>query len=131
MDITRSDVIFKNRKRGSGTRLWIDQQMKNLNINYENVNFSPPDASTHADVANAVDQGLASTGIGVMSVALTFDLDFIPLFSEQYDLVMPEETFSSLRFQPVREILEDQVFKELVSRMGGYSVTKMGQYRLI
>lgn len=130
-DLTRNDVIFKNRKRGSGTRLWIDQQIKKLKIDFEDITFCPPDASTHEEVANAVNQGLATTGIGVMSVALSSNLEFIPIFSEQYDLVMTEETYFSSRMQPVREILEDEIFKDLIKKLGGYSVNNMGTYKLI
>ncbi|NMB53907.1 MAG: helix-turn-helix domain-containing protein [Leptolinea sp.] len=130
-DLLRNDVKFKNRKRGTGTRLWIDQQLKQLNIKYDAISISTPDAPTHSDVAKAVDIGLATTGIGVMSIAQSFDLDFIPLFSEQFDLVMREETYLSSRFEPVIEILKDQLFKELIIKMGGYSVEKMGQVKLI
>lgn len=130
-DLLRGDVVFKNRKSGSGTRLWIDQQFKLLNIKKDEVNFSKPDASTHSDVAKAVDLGMATTGIGVMSVAELFNLDFIPLFSEQFDLIMNEKTYLSSRFEPVKEILRDRLFKELVEKMGGYSVKKMGQVKFI
>lgn len=127
-DLTRSDVFFKNRKRGSGTRLWIDQSLKTQGIKTEEINSSLPDASTHAEVAEAVSYGLADTGIGVLSVARSFDLDFIPLFTEQYDLVMTGETFQSDRIKPILDALNDPNFREFVLKMGGYSVTNMGQF---
>jgi putative molybdopterin biosynthesis protein len=130
-DLNRSDVVFKNRKRGTGTRLWVDQQFKKIGISPNNLNVLQPDAATHAEVAEAVNLGFASTGIGVQTVAQNFDLDFVPIFTEEYDLVMPLETFNSPRFQPVVETLQDKDFQELVAKMGGYTVDKMGQYTVI
>lgn len=128
-DLTRSDVFFKNRKRGSGTRLWIDQSLKTLGIKPEDISFGLPDASTHAEVAEAVSYGLADTGIGVLSVARSFELDFIPLFSEQYDLVMTAETFHSDRIKPILEVLNDPNFHDFVLKMGGYTVSTTGQFQ--
>ncbi len=130
-DLAGRNVFFKNRKRGSGTRMWIDQSLKKMGIKPEEINFSPPDASTHAEVAEAVSYGLADTGMGVLSVARSFDLDFIPLFMEQYDLVMTEETFKSNRIKPILDVLNDPNFRDFVLKMGGYSVEKMGNHLII
>jgi putative molybdopterin biosynthesis protein len=126
MDLTRNDVTFKNRNKGAGTRVWFDQQIKSLNLHYEDVNFSQGDALTHAEVAKSVAAGLASTGLGVYSVSRAYGLDFVPLFSEQYDLVMRKETFESPGFQPVMDMLNNQANREFILHMGGYSVLSMG-----
>ncbi len=46
---------------------------------------------THLAVAAAVASGRADCGLGVTAAARALDLDFIPLFTERYDLVIPCE----------------------------------------
>lgn len=125
-DLTRQDVTFKNRNKGSGTRVWFDQQLKIMNLRYEKINIAQGDALTHADVAKCVAAGLASSGIGIYSVSRAYGLDFIPLFTEQYDLVMRKELFDSAAFKPVLDMLGNQAIKDFVIHMGGYTVTSMG-----
>jgi molybdate-binding protein len=126
IDIKRDDVLFMNRKRGSGTRMWIDQQMKALGFTPEMLHLNTIEASTHAEVAEAVKNESATVGIGVFSVTKQYDLDFIPLFIERYDLVMSAATFSSPLFQPVMEILISSDFHDQVMQLGGYFVDQMG-----
>lgn len=125
-DLTRNDITFKNRNKGAGTRVWIDQQIKLLNLHYEDINFSPGDALTHAEVAKSVAAGLASAGLGIFSVSRAYGLDFVPLFTEQYDLVMRKETFNSPGFQPVMDMLGNQGTRDFILHLGGYSVLTAG-----
>ncbi len=53
-------------------------------------------------------------------------LDFIPLFTEQYDLVIPEEFYDGDIFKPVLEVINNQKFKEDVEDLGGYDTSMMG-----
>lgn len=126
-DLQREDVTFINRKRGSGTRLWVDQHLKAIGIMPETLRYYHKDASTHAIVAEAVLRGAATTGIGILSIARQYDLDFIPLFKERYDLVMMIETFSSSNFQPMMDILRSRDYQKKVTQLGGYDTNHMGE----
>ena len=45
---------------------------------------------THLGVAAAIASGRADCGLGIAAAAQALDLDFIPLFQERYDLVIPK-----------------------------------------
>lgn len=130
-DLTRGGITFKNRNRGAGTRVWFDQQLKLINMRYDDISFSPGEALTHTEVAKSVAAGLANAGLGIYSVSRAYGLDFIPLFTEQYDLVMRKEMFDSPQFQPVIEMLGSQPIKDFIVRLGGYSVGTMGNFSLM
>jgi putative molybdopterin biosynthesis protein len=54
-------------------------------------------------------------------------MDFIPLRSEQYDLVMPRESYESDLLQPLLSLIRSPVFKHQVEALGGYDVSTMGE----
>ena len=55
------------------------------------------------------------------------DLDFLPLYSERYDLLIPEEYAKSELLVPLMDLLEDPKFRKAVSERPGYDVSSMGK----
>ncbi len=94
-DLTREEVIFINRNRGAGTRMWLEHSLRQINIPSSSIKYAKSEASTHSAVAEAITKNLGDSGLGIFGAAKIYDLDFIALFEEQYDLVMTEETFTS------------------------------------
>jgi putative molybdopterin biosynthesis protein len=127
VDMAREDVTIINRKKGTGTRLWLDQQLKHMGLDSSKINGYASDALTHAEVANAVAGGWADTGLGIYAAAEKVNLDFIPLFSERYDLVMAEAFFKSADFLPVMETLHSADFRRAVEKLGGYNTSHTGE----
>jgi len=126
-DLTRSDVSLMNRQRGAGTRVLLDYHLAKLNINPEDVHGYEQEEYTHLAVAAAVASGRADCALGITAAALSLDLDFIPLFQERYDLIIPLENYGSELLAPVLELMNDPVFKGKVSAMPGYDVSFMGK----
>jgi putative molybdopterin biosynthesis protein len=54
-------------------------------------------------VAVAVLSGTADTGLGIHAAAAALDLDFIPVVTEQYDLIIAAEHFDSENIQLLLE----------------------------
>jgi putative molybdopterin biosynthesis protein len=125
-DLQRADVTFVNRQRGAGTRVLLDYQINNLGIAPEVIRGYNQEEYTHLAVAAAIASGRADCGLGIAAAAQALDLDFIPLFQERYELVVPEEFFNSELLAPLWELLEDPAFRRAVSSMPGYDVTRMG-----
>jgi putative molybdopterin biosynthesis protein len=48
---------------------------------------------THMAVASTVASGVADAGLGILSAAKALDLDFIPIGTERYDLIIPSMYF--------------------------------------
>jgi len=125
-DLARSDVRFVNRRRGSGTRLWIDQQLQIAQILPGQINGYAWEANTHLQVAEAVLQGRADAGIGLEAAARRFDLGFVPLFQERYDLVILDEDYQSQLVLPALDYLQTASFRQSVAELGGYNTQQMG-----
>jgi putative molybdopterin biosynthesis protein len=89
MDLAHPEVIYVNRQRGAGTRVLLDYYLQKLDIRASSVQGYAQEEYTHLAVAAAVASGRADTGLGIPVAASALALDFISLFQERYDLVIP------------------------------------------
>jgi putative molybdopterin biosynthesis protein len=126
-DLTRKDLVFINRQRGSGTRVLLDYHLNKLGINSISIRGYSQEEYTHLGVAVAVLSGRADCGLGVAAAATALDLEFLPLFTERYDLIIPAEYAESNLFSPLIELMKDERFVQSVARMPGYDVSSMGK----
>ncbi len=125
-DLPRSDIRFINRQRGAGTRLLLDYHLKLMAIPPERIVGYGQEEYTHLGIAAAVASGRADCGLGIAAAAQALDLDFIPLFQERYDLVIPQRFARTDLLAPLFELLADGVFRRAVSQLPGYDVSVMG-----
>lgn len=126
-DLSRDDVTFINRQRGSGTRILLDYKLKEVDIQPEQIAGYGREEYTHLAVAASVDGGRADVGLGILSAARAIGVDFLPLLSEQYDLVIPREFYTSDLLQPFLELVRSDEFKSGVDALGGYDTSMMGK----
>lgn len=125
-DLLREDISLINRNRGSGTRLWLDQHLQARGLDIRQIRGYEDEVNTHAQVAKAVRDGQADVGLAVLAAARSFELDFIPLFEERYDLVMLEETFTSELLSPALDHLQTAQFRQTLDNLGGYDSLETG-----
>jgi putative molybdopterin biosynthesis protein len=71
--------------------------------------------------------GRADCGLGVLAAARAFDLGFVPVTREPYDLVMAAETVEDPVLAPLWELLGSGAFLERVEALGGYSTEESGR----
>jgi len=126
-DLTRNDVTYINRQSGAGTRVLLDYQLRLLQISSEIIKGYPCEEYTHLSVAAAISSGRADCGLGISAAAQALDLDFIPMYQERYDLVIPVRYFEDPLLEPLFEIIADPEFKKTVANLPGYNVEMMGQ----
>jgi len=126
-DLGRNDISFINRQGGSGTRILLDYKLKQLDIDPSTIKGYEDEEFTHMSVAVAVLSGTADVGLGIYAAAKALNLDFIPVVTEQYDLVIPEIHFESENIQILLEIINTANFKKPVEALGGYSTEKTGE----
>lgn len=125
-DLTRDDVIFMNRQRGSGTRIFVDHLLKGEQIDPATINGYEREATTHTTVAAAVAEGNATAGAGVLSAALALGLDFIPLGQEHYDFLVARENLQDPRVQTFINNLTSEEFNDKLTKRGGYLLEDLG-----
>jgi putative molybdopterin biosynthesis protein len=126
-DLRRKDITFINRQAGSGTRILLDYQLKQVGIHPSDVNGYENEEFTHMSVAVAVQSGAVDIALGIYAAAKALNLDFIPVVTEQYDLVIPEIYFESENIQILLETIDSSGFKSQVEALGGYSTKRTGE----
>lgn len=126
-DLYREDVRFVNRQRGAGTRVLLDYEIGKLAFKTRGINGYDFEEYTHLAVAAAVASGAADCGLGIVAAARALNLDFVPLFKERYDLVIPREHYESALLRPLLDVLQDARFRAEVAKLPGYDVRHMGE----
>jgi putative molybdopterin biosynthesis protein len=125
-DLARQGVRFVNRQPGSGTRVWLDVQLKHSGVDVEVVDGYADEQVTHLGVARAVAERRADVGLGISAAASAYGLDFVPLGQERYDLVIPAELWDRPSLKALRAVVGSSSFKEAVEALGGYDVSETG-----
>lgn len=125
-DLTRDDLSFVNRQPGSGTRILFDYKLQEMGIDPSQVSGYDNEEYTHMNVAVAVLNGMADVGLGIMAAAKALDLDFIPVLSEQYDLVIPSSFVNDHKIQLLISVARSKEFRKRVEALGGYNPEKSG-----
>jgi len=126
-DLAREDISFINRQGGSGTRILLDYRLKQLGLNPAEITGYENDEFTHMSVAVSVLSGRADVGLGIYAAAKALNLDFVPVVTEQYDLVIPQKYFDSENIKTLMDTINSDRFKTRVNGLGGYSTEKTGE----
>ena len=63
-----------------------------------------------------------------LAPARALEIDFVPLFDERYDLVIPVAHYGSALLQPLLALIRDRAsgFAAAVEALGGYGTAQMG-----
>ncbi len=125
-DLWREDLSFINRQRGSGTRVLLDDAIRRLGKTARGIRGYEREEYTHLGVAAAVQSGRADCGLAVQAAASALDLDFIPLFAERYQLVIPVQNMATGLLDPIFTLMRDSKFKSEIAKMPGYDTRNMG-----
>jgi putative molybdopterin biosynthesis protein len=125
-DLVNKRAVFLNRQEGSGTRVLLDFKLLESQIDPMEIPgyATKAPAYTHIEVGLAVLGGTADAGMGIRAVAALLDLDFIPVATERFDLIIPNKYHSSKAVASLLKALRLDELKTQVNHMGGY---KMGQ----
>jgi putative molybdopterin biosynthesis protein len=126
-DLARGGLRYVNRQRGAGTRVLLDHELSRAGIAPEAVGGYAREEHTHLAVAAAIAAGRADCGLGVLAAARAFDLDFVPVTREPYDLVLDAAVIDDAVLAPLWELLDSARFREQVAALGGHATAEMGR----
>jgi molybdate-binding protein/DNA-binding transcriptional regulator YhcF (GntR family) len=130
-DLTRSGERLVNRQPGSGTRVWLDAQLKALGISPDSIAGYGREELTHLAVARAVQGGEATVGLGIHAAAAAYGLGFVPLTQERYELVFLETVWDTPAAQNLVKVVRSDRFKQAAASAGGYDTLETGQERRV
>lgn len=126
-DIARPSLRFVNRQKGSGTRILTDYLCKKEGLAPETIYGYDREELTHTSVAAQLASGSADAGMGIYSAAQLYDLDFLPVCIEEYDLIIPDHAWDSPMVRQLVATLKSPAFREKILAMGGYTLDRPGE----
>lgn len=128
-DLTKDGVRYVNRQKGSGTRVLLDYLCRKEGLDTAKIYGYGREEFTHTAVAAQIAAGSADAGMGIYSAAKLYGLDFLPICTEQYDLLIPDWAWKSEPVRRLLEILQSDAFRERLNALGGYTLDTPGRVR--
>jgi len=128
-DLARQGIRYVNRQKGSGTRILIDYLCKKENINTSEIYGYDREEFTHTSVAALIASGSADAGLGIYSAAKMYDLDFVHICDENYDLLIPDYAWELPVIQKLIETLKSKELRKRLELLGGYILENPGIVR--
>ena len=98
--------------------------------NYTLLAVNPEAPFADADgnaVAVQIASGSADAGMGIYSAAKLYDLDFLPVCTEEYDLLIPTGEWESPKVRALIRALRSEEFRSRIEAMGGYTLEGPGE----
>ena len=126
-DLARTGVTCINREKRAVGRVLLEPCLASAGIPARKVNGYDCIAHGHLAAAAAVRSGTADCCIAPRAAARVFGLDFIPLISERYDLVLHRKHLSLHGIQVLLETLSRARFRRDLESLGGYDTKVAGQ----
>ena len=126
-DLKDKGLKFINRQPGSGTRILFDYKLKSLGLSIHDIQGYENDEYTHMSGAVSVLSGRVDAGLGIHAAARALDLDFIPIVTEEYDLIIPDRFYKTPKIQTLLKIIQTEKFKDRIQSLGGYGTQKTGK----
>ena len=127
-DVADPYVTLVNREEGAGARLLLDQRLRAAGINSDQVKGYGTIVASHFEIARAIAGHQADVGVGIRSAAQLFGLDFVPLQSARYDLVVPKAYLKSHpTLANLFETIVSRPFRNEIEALGGYDMSETGK----
>ncbi len=127
--LTASKIRYVNRQKGSGTRILMDYLCAKHGLDSSSIYGYEREEFTHTSVAAQIASGSADAGMGISPAAKMYDLTFIPIGTEQYDLLIPDSAWDTPLVQEMLEILRGEEFARKLEMLGGYTLKNPGRVR--
>jgi len=121
-DLAQPQIRLVNREPGSGVRQWLDCHLQQLGLSPTQISGYAHVVQSHRAVAQAIQSGQANAGIGLATSAKEFGLEFIPLYEEPYEIVMPRATTTERRYAPFFDYFHSGEFRATLRHLEGYVV---------
>lgn len=125
-DLARRGLTIVNREAGAGCRLLLDSFLHRLGIAAKSVKGYDRIALGHLPAARHVQSGDADCCISTRAAARVFGLDFIPLATKRYDLVVRKTHLKLPQVQMLFETLGRAALRRKLEGLAGYDMKAAG-----
>ena len=125
-DLARRGVRIVNRELGSGSRALLDKLLAKAGVAASKLQGYDHVAYGHLAAAYCVLSGEVDACIATRSAAQTFNLDFVPLHSARYDLVMRKRTADLPSVKAFLDVLQRASLRRKLEVLAGYDTSQTG-----
>ncbi len=125
-DLSRRAVRIVNREPGSGSRALLDKLLEKSGIAASKIQGYDRVAFGHLAAAYCVVSGEADACMATRPAAQTFGLDFVPLHSARYDLVMRKRTADLPAVKAFLDVLQRAALRRKLEALAGYDTSQTG-----
>jgi molybdate-binding protein/DNA-binding XRE family transcriptional regulator len=125
-DLAQRKVRFVNREPGSGSRALVDKLLAAKGMESRRVQGYDRVALGHLAAAYCVMSGDADACVATHSAARAFGLEFVPLHSERYDLVMRRRTTELPAVKAFLDVLQRATLRRKLEVLAGYDTSETG-----
>jgi len=126
-DLAGSGLRLVNREPGAEARSLLDRTLAEAGILGGQLPGYDTRAAGHLEVAAAIAAGLADAGIASEPAALAYDLVFVPLAAERFDLVIPTAHVSTREVQGLLKVLSSVWLLDQLASLPGYDPARCGE----
>jgi putative molybdopterin biosynthesis protein len=104
----------------------LDFHLRREGIPPQTIAGYPVALPTHLAVAAAVAEGRADAGLGLLAAARAYDLHFVPLARERYDLILHAADRERAPLRDLLNLAGAPEFRAVVTELGGYDTSRSG-----
>jgi excisionase family DNA binding protein len=128
-DVLSSGAQMAVRQPGAGAQMLLDVLLTRAGAGPKALRRLEPPCLTGPDLAAAVRTGKADCGIATRAAAKSAGLDFIPLLSENFDLLMRQRSYFRPQVQALIGFLGQKRLKQRAAELTGYDLAPAGKIR--
>ena len=128
-DVLSSGARMAVRQPGSGAQMLLEVLLTRAGAGPKDLRRCEPPCLTGPDLADAIAAGKADCGLATRAAAKSAGLDFVPLVSEHFDLLMRQRSYFQPQIQALVGFLGQKRLKQRAAQLTGYDTTPAGQVR--
>lgn len=125
-DLATSGARLRPRGATAGSRILLDRLIAAADLDGK-LMLDPVQASSETEAATAVADGEVDAAFGIAAAARRFDLDFVPLARERYDLAVDRRDYFEPPLQALLAVTRTPDFADHAEKLGGYDVSNTGR----
>tara|TARA_B100002052_G_scaffold66080_1_gene59454 strand:- start:2835 stop:3692 length:858 start_codon:yes stop_codon:yes gene_type:complete len=128
--IDLKNLNFANRQKGTGTEIYLDYLFKKNNLTKNDLKFIKT-YYTETDAVMSVYEGETDATFGLKSEAMKFDLNFVELVKERFDIVLDKSAYFEENFQILMKYCNSGEFNSLMKKFPGYDLSEFGKFHYV
>jgi putative molybdopterin biosynthesis protein len=126
-DVASRGLRFARRGEGAGSQLLLETLLRRHDLSPEALSLADRRAESEDDLASMIAMDEADCGLGIRAAAA--GLDFVPLASEAFDLVLRRRDYFEPAFHALLAFARSDAFARRAAFLGGYDTGALGAVR--